>query len=156
MREKVPEGRIGIYPSPGGRPYTGAWSYGVGKATRNPEAAYWLLRWLTSYECGKIVFNEGMVPGRSDVLEEVAKTAEYPHKQLAEFHIDIWKVMAPHIPDYYYFNTKAGGKVYDMQIYAISKALTGEQTIDQVIDYITKQTVELTSKFDHIPIREEI
>jgi len=156
LREKVPEGRIGIYPSPGGRPYTGAWSYGVGKATRNPEAAYWLLRWLTSYECGKIVFNEGMVPGRSDVLEEVAKTAEYPHKQLAEFHIDIWKVMAPHIPDYYYFNTKAGGKVYDMQIYAISKALTGEQTIDQVIDYITKQTVELTSKFDHIPIREEI
>lgn len=155
LRTKVPGATMGIYPSPGGRPYTGAWSYGVGKVTKNPEAAYWLLRYLTSYDCGKIIFQEGMVPGRVDVLEEVAKTAEYPHKQLAEFHIDIWKAMAPHIPNYYYFNTKAGGKVYDMQIYAVSKALTGEQTIDQVVDYITKQTIELTSKFDKIPIREE-
>ena len=55
-----------------------------------------------------------------------------------------------------YFNTKAGGKVYDMQIFAVSKALTGEQTIDQVVAEITRQTLDLTTKFDKkYKIREE-
>ncbi|MGE5588025.1 MAG: extracellular solute-binding protein [Clostridia bacterium] len=157
LREKVPGAKIGVYPSPGGRPYTGAWSYGVAKASKNPEAAYWLLRYLTSYECAQIIFKEGgMVPARVDLLTEVTKDKNnYPYAMLADYHINIWKTMAPHIPNYWYFNTKAGGKVYDMQIYAVSKALTGEMTIDQTVEYITKQTLDLTSKFDKIPIREE-
>ncbi|CEP66981.1 Bacterial extracellular solute-binding, family 1 [Moorella glycerini] len=157
LKTKVPEGRIGVYPSPGGRPYTGAWSYGVAKASKNPEAAYWLLRYLTSYECGRVIFKEGgMIPARIDVLSDVLKEEpRYPYGMLAEYHINIWKQMAPYIRNYFYFNTKAGGKVYDMQIYAVAKALTGEKSIDETVDYITQQTLDLVSKFDTVPIREE-
>ncbi len=159
LKEKVPGAKIGVYASPGGRPYTGAWSFGVAKSTKNPEGAYWLLRWLTSHEASKKMFTEaGLIPGRLDVLEETAKdkASWYPLGMLSQYHIDIWKATAAAVPNYWYFNTKAGGKVYDMQIYAVSKALTGEQTIDQVVENITKQTLDLTSKFDKkIPISEE-
>ncbi len=159
LKEKVPGGKIGIYSSPGGHPYTGAWSFGVSKDSKNPEAAYWLLRWLTSYDAGKKIFTEaGMIPGRLDVLSEVAqnKATYYPLGMISDYHINIWKATASAVPNYWYFNTKAGGKVYDMQIYALNKALTGEQTIDQVVENITKQTLDLTSKFDKkTPISEE-
>jgi multiple sugar transport system substrate-binding protein len=160
LREKVPGGKIGIYPTAGGHPYTGAWSFGVSKDSKNPEAAYWLLRYLASYDCANIIFKQaGMIPARMDVLEDPAihqPANYYPLGMLADYHINIWKATAKYVPNYWYFNTKAGGKVYDMQIYAISKALTGEQTIDQVVENVTKQTLDLTSKFDRkVPISEE-
>jgi multiple sugar transport system substrate-binding protein len=147
-----------VYPSPGGHPYTGAWSYGVAKSTKSPEAAYWLLRYLTSFDTGLRMFKEaGLIPGRTDVMESIAKTEPvYPLGMLAKYHADVWKATAKDVSNYWYFNTKAGGKVYDMQIYALNKALTGEQTIDEVVDNVTKQTLELTSKFDKkIPISAE-
>jgi multiple sugar transport system substrate-binding protein len=83
------------------------------------------------------------------VMETVAKTEPvYPLGMLANYHIDIWKATGKFIPDYYYYNTKAGGKVYDNQIYVLNPALTGEKTVDQVVEELTKQSVELQNKFD--------
>ena len=50
VAEKVddPDAKLGIYPTIGSKPYTGAWSFGVVKASKNPEAAYWLVRYLSS------------------------------------------------------------------------------------------------------------
>jgi len=160
LQEKVPGGKIGIYPTVGGHPYTGAWSYGVSKATKNPEAAYWLCRWIASNRCSTIIFKEaGMVPARIDVLEDpdIHKPENYyPLGMIADYHINIWKATAKDVANYWYFNTKAGGKIYDMQIYTLNKALTGEQTIDQVVAEITRQTLDLGSKFDKaVPISEE-
>jgi hypothetical protein len=100
-----------------------------------------------------------MVPARIDVLEDPGlRTPDmmYPLGMVADYHINIWKATAKDVPNYWYYNTKAGGKVYDMQIFAISKALTGEQTIDQAVVEINRQTLDLTTKFDKkIKIREE-
>jgi len=163
LKEKVPGGKIGVYPTPGdkagSRPYTGAWSYGVAKSTKNPEAAYWLVRYLTSYDGGLRMFKEaGLIPGRLDVMETVSKTEPfYPLGMLAKYHSYIWKETAASIPGHYYYNTKAGGKVYDNQIYVLEPALTGEKTIDQVIDDLTKQTIDLQNKFDKTaPCVEEL
>jgi multiple sugar transport system substrate-binding protein len=160
LQEKVPGGKMGIYPTVGGHPYTGAWSYGVSKDSKNPEAAYWLCRWIASNNCSTIIYKEaGMVPARIDVLEdpEIHKPENYyPLGMIADYHINIWKATAKDVANYWYFNTKAGGKVYDYQIQAVNKALTGEQTIDQAVAEITKATLDLTAKFDKVtPIREE-
>ena len=40
LEDNVPGGRLGVYPTVGGQPYTGAWSVGVAKETENREAAY--------------------------------------------------------------------------------------------------------------------
>ena len=132
LKEKVPGAKIGLYSCPGGQGYTGAWSFGVSKVTKNPEAAYWLLRWMTSYDCGTTIFKEGgQVPARMDVLEDPSiHTAEgyYPLGMIADWHIYSWKNTARFIPDHWYWTTKAGGKVYDMQIYARS------QSVDRRVD----------------------
>ena len=54
----------------GKKPYTGAWSFGVAKAAKNPEAAYWLIRWLSSKEAQTVVMKDaGQLSTRMDVVE---------------------------------------------------------------------------------------
>ena len=59
LKKNVPDGKLGIYPTVGGQPYTGAWSVGVSKASKNPEAAYWLVRYLASFQCHEAVMKQG-------------------------------------------------------------------------------------------------
>ena len=160
IKEKVPDGKLGIYPTLGGQPYTGAWSVGVAKASKNPEAAYWLVRYLASFECHQAVMKEGgQLSTRMDVLSDpMWHNAEnqYPFGILCDYLIDSWKKQAQYVPNYWYFNTKAGGKVYEMQMNVFHKPMAGEESIDQAVSEVVTKTLELTSKFDKtVPIREE-
>jgi multiple sugar transport system substrate-binding protein len=160
VKEKVPDGKLGIYPTIGKQPYTGAWSEGVAKASKNPEAAYWLVRYLASYECQMAVMKEGgQLSTRMDVLKDPfwrTPENEYPFAILCDYLVDSWKYQAKYVPNYWYFNTKAGGKVYEMQMNVFHKPMAGEETIDQAVEEVVSKTLDLTSKFDKtVPIREE-
>ena len=160
LKEKVPDGKLGIYPTVGAQPYTGAWSMGVAKASDNPEAAYWLVRYIASYECHEAVMKEGgQLSTRMDVLSDPEwHSAEnrYPFGILCDYLVDIWPKQAKHVPDYWYFNTKAGGKVYEMQMDVFHKPMGREATVDEAVAEAVNKTIELTSKFDKtVPIREE-
>ncbi|MBW2058313.1 MAG: extracellular solute-binding protein [Deltaproteobacteria bacterium] len=159
LSKHVADGRLGIYPTVGSQPYTGAWSVGVAKASKNPEAAYWLVRYLASFECQKAVMKEGgQLSTRMDVLRDpMWHTSEnrYPFGILCDYLLDIWPKQAKYVPNYWYFNTKAGGKVYEMQMHVFHTPMSGEATIDQAVAEAEARTLELTSKFDTIPIREE-
>ena len=159
LKKNVPDGKLGIYPTTGGQPYTGAWSVGVAKSSKNPEAAYWLVRYLASFECQKAVMKEGgQLSTRMDVLRDpMWQTPEmkYPFGILTDYLLDIWPKQAKYVPNYWYFNTTAGGKVYEMQMNVLHKPIAGEGTIDQGVAELIKNTLELTSKFDKTPIREE-
>lgn len=160
VKEKVPDGKLGIYPTVGGQPYTGAWSVGVSKASKNPEGAYWLVRYLASFECHQAVMKEGgQLSTRMDVLRDpMWQTPEnrYPFGILCDYLVDSWQKQAKYVPNYWYFNTKAGGKVYEMQMNVFNKPMAGEATIDQAVAEVVAKTLELTSKFDKtVPIREE-
>jgi multiple sugar transport system substrate-binding protein len=159
LKKNVPDGKLGIYPTAGGQPYTGAWSVGVAKASKNPEAAYWLVRYLASFECQKAVMKEGgQLSTRMDVLRDpMWHTPEnrYPFGILCDYLVDSWQKQAKYVPNYWYFNTTAGGKVYEMQMNVLHKPIAGEVTIDQGLAELVSKTIELTSKFDKIKIREE-
>jgi multiple sugar transport system substrate-binding protein len=160
LKEKVQDGKLGIYPTFGNQPYTGAWSVGVAKAAKNPEAAYWLVRYLASFECHQAVMKEGgQVSTRMDVLSLPAwRTPEnqYPYGLLADYLIDSWKNQVQYVNNYWYFNTKAGGKVYEMQMNVLHKPMSGEIAIERAVEEVVTKTLELTSKFDKtVPIREE-
>jgi multiple sugar transport system substrate-binding protein len=160
IKENVPEGKLGIYPTVGAQPYTGAWSVGVSKATKNPEGAYWLVRYLASFKCHEAVMKEGgQLSTRMDVLRDpVWQNAEnrYPFGILCDYLLDIWPKQAKHVPNYWYFNTKAGGKVYEMQMDVFHKPMGKEATVDEAVAEAMAKTLEMTSKFDKTtPIREE-
>jgi multiple sugar transport system substrate-binding protein len=158
--ENVEGGKLGIYPTVGEQPYTGAWSVGVAKASKNPEGAYWLVRYLASFEAQKAVMEKGgQLSTRMDVLNDpmwYTAENEYPFGILCDYLVDIWPKQANHVPDYWYFNTTAGGKVYEMQMNVFHKPMGGETTVDQAVSEAVSKTLELTSKFDkRVPIREE-
>jgi multiple sugar transport system substrate-binding protein len=160
LKKNIPDGKLGIYPTLGAQPYTGAWSVGVSKASKNPEAAYWLVRYLASFKCHEAVMKEGgQLSTRIDVLRDPGwQSAQnrYPFGILCDYLVDIWPKQAKHVPNYWYFNTKAGGKVYEMQMNVFHKPMAGDGTIDQAVAEVTAKTLELTSKFDKtVPIREE-
>ena len=160
LKQNVPDGKLGIYPTIGGQPYTGAWSVGVAKASGNPEAAYWLVRYLASFECHMAVMKEGgQLSTRMDVIQDpIWQTAEnrYPYGILCDYLSDIWPKQAKYVPNYWYFNTKAGGKVYEMQMNVFHKPMGGDVTVEAAVDEAINRTLELTSKFDKsVPISEE-
>jgi len=160
LKEHVPDSKLGIYPTVGSQPYTGAWSVGVAQASKNPEAAYWLVRYLASFECQKAVMKEGgQLSTRMDVLRLPMwhdSENNYPFGILCDYLLDIWPKQAKHVPNYWYFNTKAGGKVYEEQMNILHKPISGEATVDEAVAELESKTLELTSKFDTtVPIREE-
>ena len=160
LEDNLADGKLGVYPTVGGQPYTGAWSVGVAKATQNAEASYWLVRYLASYECQMAVMKEGgQLSTRMDVIgskEWQTPENKYPFGVLCDVLLSSWKNQAEYVPDYWYFNTKAGGKVYEMQMNVFHKPMSGEATVDEAVAEVVKDTLELTSKFDkQVPIREE-
>jgi multiple sugar transport system substrate-binding protein len=159
LKQHVPDGRLGVYPTIGGQPYTGAWSLGVAKASKNPEAAYWLVRYISSYELQKVLMKEGgQFSARMDLLldpEFHTPETEYPLGLTCSYLVDVWKNQAPYVDNYWYFNTRAGGKVYEMQMNALHKPMADQATIDECVQEVVAKTIELTSKFDTVPIREE-
>jgi len=159
LKQHVPDGRLSVYPTIGGQPYTGAWSLGVAKASKNPEAAYWLVRYISSYDCQKVLMKEGgQFSARMDLMldpEFHTAETEYPLGIVCTYLVDIWESQAPYVDNYWYFNTKAGGKVYEMQMNILHKPMADQQTVDECIRELVDKTIELTSKFDDVPIREE-
>ena len=100
----------------------------------------------------------GQLSTRMDVLRDpMWHNAEnrYPFGILCDYLVDSWQKQAKYVPNYWYFNTTAGGKVYEMQMNVLAKPIAGEVTIDQGLAELVSKTIELTSKFDKIKIREE-
>jgi multiple sugar transport system substrate-binding protein len=156
-----PDAKLGEYATIGGRGYTGAWSFGVAKAAKNPEAAYWMLRYLSSKEAQMVVMKEaGQVSTRLDVVEDPYwKTAEnvYPFGILADYLKACYadQDYAKWIENEYYFNSKAGGKVTEMHMNTLSKGFSGELSPEDCIASVNKQMVDLIKKFDTIPLTVE-
>ena len=163
LAEKVadPDAKLGVYPTLGEKPYTGAWSFGVVKATKNPEAAYWLVRYLASYECQEAVMKVGgQLTTRMDVLSDPEWQNEenvYPFGILVDYLLANWtnQEYVDFIKNAWYFNSTAAGKVYEMQMNVLAKPIAGELTVEEGVNELIKQTISLTSKFDSVPIREE-
>ena len=156
-----PDAKFGIYPTLGNRGYTGAWSFGVAKAAKNPEAAYWLVRWLSSFEAQTVVMKEaGQLSTRMDVINDPmwhTPELEYPFGLLVDYLKVSWTdaEYAKVIDNAFYFNSAAGGKVTEMHMNTLSKGFSGELSPEDCIASLNKQMVDLVTKFDTIPISVE-
>ena len=81
----------------------------------------------------------------------------YPFKGLVDYLNASWKdpEFVKLVGDRYYFNSKAGGKVYEMQMDVLAKPMHQEASVEDGIKELVRKTIELTQKFDTTPIREE-
>jgi multiple sugar transport system substrate-binding protein len=156
-----PDAKLGIASPIGKKSYTGAWSFGVAKAAKNPEAAYWLIRWLSSKEAQVVVMRDaGQLSTRMDVVNDpMWNTPEmaYPFGLLTTYLKECWtdQAYADFLANEYYFNAVSGGKVTEMHMNTLSKGFSGELSPSDCIKSLNEQMVELVTKFDVAPITVE-
>jgi len=154
----APDAKVGFYPTIGNRPYTGCWTQGVSLDSKNPEAAYWLSRYLGSYEVQMDLTLQGWSATRTDVLSDpIFQTPAYiyPAGLVNKYCLDIWAQTEGAADNYFYFNSDAGGKIYEMQMNVLAKASSGEKSVDDTLVELVQQTLELQTKFGSLPITEE-
>jgi len=159
VEQKVPGAKIALYPVIGKRGYIGNFHQAVAKASKNPEAAYWLARYIGSYECQKEMIEKGWSGVRPDVLfDEKYQAPEW--RTLVGNRANVLKqVWTPEfykwVNDLYFFNADAAGKVYEMQIILCHEAMTGTRSIDQTVEEITKQSIDLQNNSGQMQMKEE-
>lgn len=160
VEDEVPGAELGLIPPVGGRGYTGAFHQAVAKASKNPEAAYWLARYISSYETQRDMIEEGWSGVRMDVYNDPKYEAEEWRTRVgarAEAIRQAWDLpgLYEKVNDLFFFNSDAAGKVYEEQIVLLHQAAAGEKTIDQVVDELISVTIDLQTKHGSLPIREE-
>jgi multiple sugar transport system substrate-binding protein len=155
-----PDAKLGEYPTIGKKGYTGAWSFGVPKASKNTEAAYWLIRWLSSTEAQIVVMKEaGQMSTRMDVINDPmwhSADLQYPFGILVDYLKGCWTdpEFAAFLDKEYYFNAASGGKVTEMHMNTLSKGFSGELSPEDCIASLNKQMIDLVTKFDTVPIKD--
>ena len=158
-----PDARLGIYPTVGEvapRPYTGGYAFAVSKETKNEEAAYWLIRWIGSYEAQKAVMTAaGQLSTRLDVINDPEWTTPenaYPFAPLVDYLKFVYtnKDYEQFLDNEYYFNSASGGKVTEMHMNMLAKGMSGELSPEDCIASINQQMIDLVTKFDTVPIKD--
>jgi multiple sugar transport system substrate-binding protein len=156
--EKVPGCKVSLYPSVGGQGYAGCFAQAVPKASKNPEAAYWFVKYIGSFEVQKDIVESGLAGVRSDVNG----LPQYKEKKCwnnigkrAACQTATWAVQEKYVDDYFHFNSTAMGKIYEAQIILGHEAAIGNITPDEFVDKMVKETVALQKKFGKLPIRVE-
>ncbi|SFC13811.1 ABC transporter substrate-binding protein [Pseudoalteromonas denitrificans] len=73
LKSNDPKQRFAISATPGGKPYHGAYAFSVAYDSKNPEAAFWFLRFMTSKQGQFKYANGGGNPTRKDVSLELTQ-----------------------------------------------------------------------------------
>ena len=142
----------------GGQPYIGNFHTAVAKASKNPEATYWLIKYFGSFDCQTEIHEGGLSAVRRDVLDNPKyKSPDWWEiaGRRGEANSAGFKAQQPYVNDYLHFNSVAMGKIYEMQIVELHEAAIGEVTPDEAVKRITEQTIKMQKKFGELPIREE-
>jgi len=113
VEDNIAGASIGIAPVPLGHPYTGAYSMAVAYDSKNPEAAYWLLKYIGSYKAQMAYARSGGSPCRMDVSLTLGQDSNNRHLfgaliQSHQSHLN-WSGKIDSIG---HFNSTAMGEIY--------------------------------------------
>jgi len=155
-------GELQLYPVVDGQGYIGGFHQSIAKASRNPEASYWLARYISSYECQDEMGNKGWSAVRMDVYEtpknmstDQSSTVYRKMGQRGAVLRKVWDAMEPYIHNYAMFNSDAYGKIYEQQIVILHKTAIGDYSPEDGINLLTSTTEELQNKFGSVPCEVE-
>ena len=80
VEQNVHGAKLAVAQVPGGHPYNGAYAFAVSFDGKNPQAAYWLLKYMGSYDAQYAYAMGGGNPCRKDVvLAETFQQEKYRH-----------------------------------------------------------------------------
>ncbi|GAI96696.1 unnamed protein product, partial [marine sediment metagenome] len=146
IRDNVPGARLGVKPIIGGRPFYGAFYFAVPKVCHNLEGAYWLMRYLGSFECQQRCGEKGWSNPRMDVMQlPKYRDPEWDWTVLGEASqvvIEQWDNLTPYVDDWLYFNSVAGAKIYEELIIVLHDGALGHYTPMETVRNIVDMLLE--------------
>lgn len=149
-----PEARIQGAPVPMKQPYCGCFHFAVSRDSKNPEGAYWLSKWMGSYEVHKAWIEGGFVPARRDVVEEpmYLDPAQQDTFGWIPTMLETWDYQLPYVNNYLHFNSSAFGKIYDYMTELCHDVARGALTPEEGVEEWVKTFTELQTKFGKLPV----
>lgn len=154
VEEKVPGAKAAVDTVPGGRPYTGAYGIGVAHNAGNPEAAYWFVKYLTSYEGQMAYALGGGNPCRRDVVLD--PFFQSPDRRLingayAQNDADTlaWTY---DVAKKGHFTSTAMGKIYSELAITSAKIANKEMTVDAAYKELADKIRDIQDRSGNAPI----
>jgi len=160
VEDNVPGAKLALTTVPGKRPYFGAFSCSVPEDAKNPEAAYWFSRYMSSHECQLEAAEAGWNTCRESVMS-MPKFREEKWRRMgigSAIAVPVlaqWDVQEDYVGDILNWNSNAAGKIYEEQIIMIHDAAAGAVTPMRCIKDMVNMTVDFQNAFGELPIRVE-
>ncbi|MCB2191278.1 MAG: extracellular solute-binding protein [Deltaproteobacteria bacterium] len=156
VEKKVAGAKVGAAVSPGMRPYTGNFHLSPSVDSKNPEAAYWLLKYLGSYEVQESMCDGGWATPRVDVLSLPKYRAAKYQATLGWIPeiLETFKSQASDANDYLHFNSSAFGKLYDQMMIVSHENAIKKRTPKQSVEEWIRVFTQIQKKFGQLPVME--
>ncbi len=136
VKSNAEGGRSGAAAVVGERPYTGAFHFAPSRDSGNPEAGYWLLKYIGSKATQLEMANTGWASARRDALMAVDNDGSddaYKSYGWIDATVGQWDGQLDDIDDYLHFNSRAFGKLYEqMTIIAHENAIGAKSPAESV------------------------
>lgn len=149
LESNLPYARIGISQVPLKKPYNGAYATAVSFASQNPEAAYWLLKYIGSYEGQMAYALGGGNPCRQDVATADYFQSENQYALSGAFQASheanlLWtnKVLK-----FGHFSSTAMGKIYPELMNSTFQIRSGSLKPQQALDQLNSKIIELQNRY---------
>jgi multiple sugar transport system substrate-binding protein len=116
----------------------------IPKNSKNPEASFLLLQWLTSKAGDKAVTKQGGAPIRNSTMDDAEVAKQYPEfvvfKEALKYSNPDWR---PIIAEWDEINIQALGV-------AISEALTGKKTAEEALNGMVPKVTDIMKRGGYI------
>ncbi|HWL67826.1 MAG TPA: extracellular solute-binding protein [Geminicoccus sp.] len=156
VETKFPGTRAKVATVPGGRPYTGAYGIGVAHNANNPEAAYWFVKYLTSYEGQMAYALGGGNPCRRDVvLDPFFQTEERRLTNGAYAQNDLDTMAWTYdVAKKGHFTSTAMGKIYSELAITCAKIVNKEAEVEAALQELAAKIVDIQGRSGNAKILE--
>lgn len=153
VKDAVPGAMAAAAPVVGNRPYTGAFHFAPSKDSRNPEAAYWLLKYIGSFATQKEMIEGGWAGTNATVLKEPDKTVETNYSAYGWIPPTLaqWDSQLPDVNNYLHFNSSAFGKIYEQLTIIGHENATKITTPEESLQAWEDAFARLQEKFGELP-----
>ncbi len=154
VEKEVPGAKAAATSTIGTRPYTGAFHFAPSRDSKNPEAAYWLLKYIGSYQNQKEMAEGGWVSVRRDVLEDPQYRDPKWHRQFGwvPASLQTWDEQQRDVNDYLHFNSAAFGKLYEMMTIIGHENAIGKRSPEESTEKWVKTFNKIQKKFGKLPV----
>lgn len=153
VEANIPGARLGVAQVPGGMPYNGAYAFAVSYDSKNPQAAYWLLKYMGTYEAQYAYALGGGNPCRMDVVtapefKQASKRAIAGAFEASHVANLFWSTKVLEVG---HFTTTAMGQIYPELSHACYAASRHEANSTDIFIELSNKIKYLQNTYGEVP-----